>query len=133
MCSYIIVKTNPTFVKKSKKRKNYELSAEYVILSYMKKKRVLIRKRKAYFRPIHFVVLLVVDACLLAGTVIPQQSNISSAKELLASKQQELNNVKIEYEREQANLEYMKTNDYKLQQGAIKYGWHYSDDIIILD
>lgn len=99
----------------------------------MKKRRTLKRKKKAYFRPIHFIFLLIVDACLLAGTVIPQQSNIASAKDLLAQKRQELNDVKIEYEREQANLEYMKTNDYKLQQGAIKYGWHYSDDVIILD
>lgn len=70
---------------------------------------------------------------MLAGTVIPQRTNISDAEDLLAQRQQELNDAKIEYEREQANLEYMKTNDYKLQQGAIKYGWHYSDDVIIKD
>lgn len=99
----------------------------------MKFKKSFKRSNKAYFRPIHFVVLLIVDACLLAGTVIPQQSNISNAETLLSEKQQELNDIKIEYEREQANLEYMKTNDYKLQQGSIKYGWHYSDDIMILD
>lgn len=97
------------------------------------KKRTRYKRKNAFFRPIHFVVFLVVDACLLAGTVIPQQSNISDAEELLAQRQQELNDVKIEYERELANLEYMKTNEYKLQQGSIKYGWHYSDDVIIVD
>ncbi len=41
--------------------------------------------------------------------------------------------MKIEYEREQANLEYMQTDEYKLQQGSVRYGWHYTDDTIILD
>lgn len=107
--------------------------ANYDILHSVKKKKTYKRNNKPYFRPIHFLVLLVVDACLLAGTVIPQQGNISDAEALLETRKQELNDVKIEYEREQTNLEYMKTNDYKLQQGAIKYGWHYSDDVIIVD
>ena len=31
------------------------------------------------------------------------------------------------------NLEYMQTDEYKLQQGSVRYGWHYTDDTIILD
>lgn len=99
----------------------------------MKIKKLRRKKKKSFFTPGHFLVLLVVDACLLAGTIIPQQSNISNAEDLLAQREQELNDIKIEYERELANLEYMKTNDYKLQQGSIKYGWHYSDDIMVID
>lgn len=89
--------------------------------------------KKAYFRPIHFIILLVVDAIVAAGIIVPQRANIASAQEELEQTQNELNAVKIEYERQQENLEYMKTNDYKLQQGSSKYGWHYKDDAIIYD
>ena len=87
----------------------------------------------AYFKPIHFIILIVVDICILAGTIIPQQSRLSDVESQLEEKQKSLNDIKIEYERELANLEYMKTSDYKLQQGSIKYGWHYEDDVIIPD
>ena len=99
----------------------------------MKINRKVRKRNKPFFSLGKFLILLVVDACLFAGTIIPQQSNISDAEQLLAQREQELNDIKIEYERELANLEYMKTNDYKLQQGAIKYGWHYSDDVMVLD
>ena len=89
--------------------------------------------KKVYFRPIHFLLLLAVDAVILAGIIIPQRTNTENAQLLLEQKQEELNAIKIEYEREQANLEYMQTDEYKLQQGSVRYGWHYTDDSIILD
>ena len=91
------------------------------------------RTKKVYFKPIHFLLLLAVDGVILAGVIIPQRSNMENAQLLLESKQNELNAIKIEYEREQANLEYMQTDEYKLQQGSVRYGWHYTDDTIILD
>ena len=91
------------------------------------------RKKKVYFKPLHFLLLLAVDGVILAGVIIPQRSNMENAQLLLESKQNELNAIKIEYEREQANLEYMQTDEYKLQQGSVRYGWHYIDDTIILD
>lgn len=96
----------------------------------MKKKKAV---KKAYFRPIHFFILLAIDAIVVAGIVVPQQTSIANAQAELEQAQNELNAVKIEYERQQENLEYMKTNDYKLQQGSSKYGWHYKDDAIIYD
>lgn len=78
-------------------------------------------------------MLLAVDAVILAGVIIPQRTNRENAQLLLEQKRSELNAIKIEYEREQANLEYMQTDEYKLQQGSIRYGWHYTDDTIILD
>lgn len=96
----------------------------------MKKKKPV---KKAYFRPIHFFLLLAIDAIVVAGIIVPQRTNIANAQEELEQTQNQLNAVKIEYERQQENLEYMKTNDYKLQQGAAKYGWHYQDDAIIYD
>ena len=95
------------------------------------KKRV--RKKRLYFKPIHFLLLLAVDGVILAGVIIPQRTNLENVQLLLEEKQSELNAIKIEYEREQANLEYMQTDEYKLQQGSVRYGWHYTDDTIILD
>ena len=77
--------------------------------------------------------VLAIDGVILAGVILPQQTNIENAESLLAQRQSDLNAIKIEYEREQANLEYMQTDEYKLQQGSVRYGWHYSDDSIILD
>ena len=96
----------------------------------MKKRAV---NKKVYFKPIHFLLLLAVDAVILAGVIIPQRTNLENTQLLLEQKQNELNAIKIEYEREQANLEYMQTDEYKLQQGSVRYGWHYTDDTIILD
>ena len=95
------------------------------------------RKKTVYFKPIHFLLLLAVDAVILAGVIIPQRTNRENAQLLLeqkrSEKRSELNAIKIEYEREQANLDYMQTDEYKLQQGSVRYGWHYTDDSIILD
>ena len=95
------------------------------------KKRV--RNKRVYFKPIHFLLLLAVDGVILAGVIIPQRTDMENAELLLESKRAELNAIKIEYEREQANLDYMQTDEYKLQQGSVRYGWHYTDDTIILD
>ena len=91
------------------------------------------RTKKVYFKPIHFLLLLAVDGVILTGVIIPQRTNRENAQLLLLQKQNELNSIKIEYEREQANLDYMQTDEYKLQQGSVRYGWHYTDDTIILD
>lgn len=90
-------------------------------------------KKSVFFKPLHFLLLLAVDGVILAGVIIPQRTNMENAELLLESKRAELNAIKIEYEREQANLDYMQTDEYKLQQGSVRYGWHYTDDTIILD
>ena len=47
--------------------------------------------KKVYFRPIHFLLLLAVDAVILAGVIIPQRTNTENAQLLLEQKQEELN------------------------------------------
>jgi hypothetical protein len=44
-----------------------------------------------------------------------------------------LNETKRSYAQERENLQFMRTDAYKIQQGMIKYGWHYQADQIILD
>lgn len=96
----------------------------------MKKLRL---KSRFYFRPIHFLLLLAIDLCVLAGVLIPQQSRLADAKEKLADKQTELEVVTRERDRQIDNLNFMQTTQYKLQQGSIKYGWHFSEDTFIED
>ncbi len=91
------------------------------------------QKRRFVFKPIHFILLVAIDMCVLAGVIIPQRSRLQAATEELTQKTEQLNELKIEYEREIDSLEYMKTDAYKLQQGSIKYGWHYQEDTIIPD
>ncbi|MCL2696104.1 MAG: hypothetical protein FWE69_07240 [Clostridiales bacterium] len=91
------------------------------------------RKQPAQFKPVHFLVVLAVDACLLAGMIIPQQARLRNAQALLAEREQALVDIRVEYERESDNLEFMKTTAYKLRLGSEKYGWHYENDILIRD
>lgn len=89
--------------------------------------------KNAYFKPVYFFLLLLLDAIVVAGIYIPQRANIRAAQDRLEDTQNQLNAIKIEYERQQENLEYMKTTDYKLQQGSAKYGWHYEEDTLLRD
>ena len=50
-----------------------------------------------------------------------------------AAAHQILNQTKRTYSQERTNLEYMRTDEYKIQQGMSKYGWHYPADTIIAD
>ena len=44
-----------------------------------------------------------------------------------------LNQTKRTYAQERENLQFMRTDAYKIQQGMIKYGWHYREDKLIQD
>lgn len=79
------------------------------------------------------MLLLAIDVCVLAGVLIPQQSALNDAEEKLRLQQEELIRVQLLYMREMDNLEFMRTTRYKLQQGSIKYGWHYEEDTLIVD
>ncbi len=85
------------------------------------------------FKPIHFVILLIADLCVLAGVIVPQRSQIEDAYTTLETRTNERDALLIEYQRQLDNLEYMKTTEYQLQQGAEKYGYHYNDDTLISD
>ena len=92
------------------------------------------RKKRAFqFRQVHFFIVLTISVCVLAGMIIPQYSNLRQANDLLAQRERELAEIRLRYERESNNLEFMKTNTYKLQMGSEKYGWHYEDDVLIRD
>ena len=70
---------------------------------------------------------------MLFAVLIPQRLRIQNAREEYNARIDELNETKRTYAQERTNLEYMRTDEYKIQQGMTKYGWHYPDDTIIAD
>ena len=89
--------------------------------------------RTVHFKFIHFVLILIACVVILFVVLIPQRLRINSAKDEYNARVEELNQTKRTYAQERENLQFMRTDAYKIQQGMIKYGWHYQEDIIILD
>lgn len=92
-----------------------------------------VKIRTIRLKPSFLLLLVLVCALVLAALIIPQRIRIHEAQEELAQKQQELTQIKFEYEQERRNLDYMRTDEYKVQQGLMKYGWHYKQDTLIED
>ncbi len=92
-----------------------------------------VKIRTIRLKPSFLLLLVVVCVLVLAALIIPQRIRIREAQDELAEKQQELAQIKFEYEQERRNLDYMRTDEYKVQQGLMKYGWHYKQDKLIED
>ena len=89
--------------------------------------------RTIHLKPTYLLILVLVCLAALAMMIIPQRIRIHNAQEELADKQQQLQEIKYEYEQERRNLDYIRTDEYKIQQGLAKYGWHYKEDTLIED
>lgn len=82
---------------------------------------------------IHFILVLIACVIILFVVLIPQRLRIRSARDEYNARVEELNQTKRTYAQERENLQFMRTDTYKIQQGMIKYGWHYQEDKMILD
>jgi hypothetical protein len=89
--------------------------------------------RTIHFKLIHFVLVLIACVVILGVVLIPQRLRIRSAKDEYQARQEVLNQTKRTYAQERENLQFMRTDAYKIQQGMIKYGWHYREDKLIQD
>ena len=89
--------------------------------------------RTIHFKLIHFILVLIACVVVLFVVLIPQRLRIRSAREDYNARVEELNQTKRTYTQERENLQFMRTDTYKIHQGMIKYGWHYQDDKIIPD
>ena len=89
--------------------------------------------RTIRFKPVHFILVLIICVVVLFAVLIPQRLRIQTAREEYNARVDELNETKRTYAQERTNLEYMRTDEYKIQQGMMKYGWHYPEDSIIQD
>ena len=89
--------------------------------------------RTIHFKPIHFILVLISCVVILCVVLIPQRLRIRSAKDEYEQRVELLNQTKRTYAQERENLQFMRTDAYKIQQGMIKYGWHYQEDKLIQD
>ena len=86
-----------------------------------------------HFKPIHFFLVLVACVIVLFVVLIPQRLRIRAAQDEYESRVEILNQTKRTYAQERENLQFMRTDTYKIQQGMQKYGWHYQEDKLIQD
>ena len=89
--------------------------------------------RTIRFKLIHFVLVLIACVIVLLVVLIPQRLRIRSARDEYDARVDVLNQTKRTYAQERENLQFMRTDAYKIQQGMIKYGWHYQEDKLIQD
>ncbi len=89
--------------------------------------------RTVHFKVIHFILILIACVVILFVVLIPQRLRIRAAQDEYDARIEELNQTKRTYAQERENLQFMRTDAYKIQQGMIKYGWHYQEDKMILD
>ncbi len=89
--------------------------------------------RTIHFKLIHFILVLIACVVILLVVLIPQRLRIRTARDEYNARLEELNQTKRTYAQERENLQFMRTDAYKVQQGMIKYGWHYQEDKIISD
>lgn len=89
--------------------------------------------RTVHFKLIHFVLVLIACVVILFVVLIPQRLRIRSAQDAYAERVEILNQTKRTYAQERDNLQFMRTDAYKIQQGMMKYGWHYQEDKLIQD
>lgn len=89
--------------------------------------------RTVHFKLIHFILVLIACVIVLGIVLIPQRLRIRSARDEYEQRTEVLNQTKRTYAQERENLQFMRTDAYKIQQGMIKYGWHYREDRLIQD
>ena len=89
--------------------------------------------RTIRFKLIHFVLVLIACVIVLLVVLIPQRLSIRRAQDEYNERVEILNQTKRTYAQERENLQFMRTDAYKIQQGMIKYGWHYQEDKLIQD
>ena len=89
--------------------------------------------RTIHFKPIHFILVLIACVVILLVVLIPQRLRIREAQDEYESRVELLNQTKRTYAQERENLQFMRTDAFKIQQGMIKYGWHYQEDKLIQD
>ena len=72
------------------------------------------RIRTVRFKMIHFILVLITCVVILLAVLIPQRLRIKSAKDEYNARVETLNQTKRTYMQERTNLEYMRTDEYKV-------------------
>ena len=87
------------------------------------------KKRAFRLRPRYILLAFLLAFFVLGGVYLSQQTTLTSIAEQKAELQLRLDAVKVEQERLERMLEYMKTDEYLMQYAREKLGYVFPDDI----
>lgn len=80
-------------------------------------------------RPRYIIMAFVLAFFVLGGVFLSQQTKLKSIQEEKLILQSRLDAISVEEERLERMLEYMQTDEYKLQYAREKLGYVFSDDV----
>lgn len=80
-------------------------------------------------RPRYIIMAFVLAFFILGGVYLSQQTKLRSIEESKIELQGDLDALSVEEERLERTLEYMQTDEYKLQYAREKLGYVFSDDV----
>jgi len=84
-------------------------------------------------RPRYLILFFILSFFVLGGVYLSQQTKLSTIAEEKTQKQTELDARKVEEERLERMLEYMRTTDYMIQYAREKLGYVFPDDFKFFD
>ena len=79
-------------------------------------------------RPRYIILFFILTFFVLGGVFLSQQTKLSSIAEEKVKLQTQLDQKKVEKERLERMLEYMRTTDYMIQYAREKLGYVFADD-----
>ncbi len=84
-------------------------------------------------RPRYLILFFILTFFVLGGVYLSQQTKLTSIAEEKVQKQTKLDQKKVEEERLERMLEYMRTTDYMIQYAREKLGYVFPDDYKFFD
>lgn len=84
-------------------------------------------------RPRYLILFFILTFFVLGGVYLSQQTKLSSIADKKLELQAELDSRKVEEERLERMLEYMRTTDYMIQYAREKLGYVFPDDYKFYD
>ncbi|PKM40649.1 MAG: hypothetical protein CVV04_05495 [Firmicutes bacterium HGW-Firmicutes-9] len=84
-------------------------------------------------RPRYLILFFILTFFVLGGVYLSQQTKLSSIADEKVEKQSDLDQLKVEEERLERMLEYMRTTDYMIQYAREKLGYVFPDDYKFFD
>ena len=79
-------------------------------------------------RPRYIILFFVLTFFVLGGVFLSQQTKLSSIADEKVTLQTQLDQLKVQEERLERMLEYMRTTDYMIQYAREKLGYVFADD-----
>ena len=86
-------------------------------------------KFKPYIKWLLFAAVVIYSVIMILVQQAEIKEQTALLDELVSTEEQLTDRI----EALEGEINYMQTDEYKLQQGSVRYGWHYTDDSIILD